>query len=196
MHFVFVPGPADPYDVSNLILPRRPLPPSLTKAVRDKLPKVTFASNPCRITYKSQEIVVFRDDLMSRMLRNTVRLKNDLSSLANKELLEMMESEEGEHLLGVSGQVDNWTDNQKGEARLKILSQFVSLLTLSATPTRIAHDALICSLFKRYWINRTSLRCPCKFGQSSGSSTKPYGCSRYQLLYVQLAYFDLTECLL
>lgn len=127
MHFVFVPGPADPYDVSNLILPRRPLPPSLTTAVRDKLPKVTFASNPCRITYKSQEIVVFRDDLMSRMLRNTVRLKNDLSSLANRELLEMMQSENGEQALGMSAaQMDNWTDDQKGEARSKVLSQFVS----------------------------------------------------------------------
>lgn len=139
MHFVFVPGPADPYDVSNLILPRRPLPATLTKAVRDKLPKVTFASNPCRITYKSQEIVVFRDDLMSRMLRNTVRLKNDLSSLANRELLEMMQSENGEQMLGMSAQMDNWTDDQKGEARSKVLSQFVSLrrsewLLYSSTP--------------------------------------------------------------
>lgn len=129
MHFVFVPGPADPYDVSNLILPRRPLPPSLTKAVREKLPKVTFASNPCRITYKSQEIVVFRDDLMSRMLRNTVRLKNDLSTLANRELLDMMQSAAGEQTVGMSAQTENWTDEQKGEARLKVLSQFVSDLS-------------------------------------------------------------------
>lgn len=128
MHFVFVPGPADPYDVSNLILPRRPLPPSLIKAVNEKLPKVTFASNPCRITYKSQEIVVFRDDLMSRMLRNTVRLKNDLSALANRELLERMQSETGEQTVGISGRMEQWTDDEKGEARLKVLSQFVGVL--------------------------------------------------------------------
>lgn len=64
---------------------------------------------------------------MSRMLRNTVRLKNDLSSLANRELLEMMQSENGEQALGMSAaQMDNWTDDQKGEARSKVLSQFVS----------------------------------------------------------------------
>jgi hypothetical protein len=126
MHFVFVPGPADPYDVSNLVLPRRPLPTFLTKGVREKLPKVTFASNPCRITFKSQEIVVFREDMMSRMLRNTVRLKNDLSALANNELLQMMQGEEGEQVLGITAAMDKWSDDQKGEARSKVLSQFVS----------------------------------------------------------------------
>lgn len=68
---------------------------------------------------------------MSRMLRNTVRLKNDLSALANRELLEMMQSAEGEQTVGMSAHMENWTDDQKGEARLKVLSQFVSQFILS-----------------------------------------------------------------
>ena len=115
-HFIFVPGPSDPFDVSNLLLPRRALPNSLVKDVKLKLPKVTFASNPCRILYKSQEIVVFRDDLMSRMLRNTVRLKSDLSSLANEQLQEEMGEEE----------LRKWGDTATAAARKQVLSRFVS----------------------------------------------------------------------
>lgn len=33
------------------------------------------ASNPCRIKFCAQEIVIFREDTMARMLRNTVRVK-------------------------------------------------------------------------------------------------------------------------
>lgn len=119
MHFIFVPGPSDPYDVSNLLLPRRALPNSLIKDIKSKLPKVTFASNPCRILYKSQEIVVFREDLMSRMLRNIVSLKNDLSALANQQLQEELAEQE----------IENVSDETMADARKKILSQFVSDLS-------------------------------------------------------------------
>ena len=120
MHYIFVPGPSDPYDVSNLILPRRPLPNSLVKDVKAKLPKVTFASNPCRIMYKSQEIVIFREDLMSRMLRNTVRLKSDLSALPNEQIREEMGEEE----------MRKWNNAAIAEARKKVLSQFVGRFLL------------------------------------------------------------------
>lgn len=33
-----------------------------------------LGSNPCRIRYFSQEIVVFREDMMGRMMRNAVRM--------------------------------------------------------------------------------------------------------------------------
>lgn len=112
MHFVFVPGPTDPYDVTNTLLPRRGLPTALVKDVKSKLPKVSFPSNPCRIIYKSQEIVVFREDLMSRMLRNTVRLKTDLASLADEQA-------------NGPDQEDMAEPADKGDARRKILSQFV-----------------------------------------------------------------------
>ncbi|KAI0251432.1 epsilon DNA polymerase [Lactifluus subvellereus] len=51
-HFVFVPGPLD-------------------LAVNS----AHMASNPCRLKFFGQELVVFRDDVMSRMLRNLVGVK-------------------------------------------------------------------------------------------------------------------------
>jgi DNA polymerase epsilon subunit 2 len=73
--FVLVPGSADP--VATALLPRPPLPSVVAGALRAKLGgRVHLASNPCRIIYFSQELVVFRDDIMARMLRNTVVLKH------------------------------------------------------------------------------------------------------------------------
>lgn len=46
----------------------------MVKTLTDKIPNITFGSNPCRIRYFSQDIVVFREDLMGRMMRNAVRL--------------------------------------------------------------------------------------------------------------------------
>lgn len=73
-HFILVPGPTDPW--SSDVLPRPPLPSAMTKALA-KVPHVVFASNPCRIQYLSQEIVVLRDDVMARMLRNCVLIKDE-----------------------------------------------------------------------------------------------------------------------
>jgi len=72
-HFVFVPGPLDL--TSNATLPRKPILSSFTSQLRAKVPKVHFATNPCRLKFFAQEIVVFREDTMARMLRNTVEVK-------------------------------------------------------------------------------------------------------------------------
>ncbi|KAH8830491.1 DNA polymerase alpha/epsilon subunit B-domain-containing protein [Flagelloscypha sp. PMI_526] len=69
-HFVFIPGPLDV--TVNSILPRKPILSSFISRLRAKVPKVHFATNPCRIKFFHQEIVIFRDDLMSRLLRNDV----------------------------------------------------------------------------------------------------------------------------
>jgi DNA polymerase epsilon subunit 2 len=74
-HFVFVPGPLDL--AVNSILPRKPLLSSFTSRLRSKIPKLHLASNPCRLKFFGQEIVIFRDDVMSRMLRNLVGVKPD-----------------------------------------------------------------------------------------------------------------------
>lgn len=70
-----VPGPLD--IARNSILPRRPLLSSFVSRMRTKVPKVHFATNPCRIKFFGQEIVIFREDTMSRMLRNTIRVKQE-----------------------------------------------------------------------------------------------------------------------
>lgn len=45
-HFVFIPGPGDP--CPGDVLPQPPLPSFFTEHLRAVLPKVSFASNPCR----------------------------------------------------------------------------------------------------------------------------------------------------
>jgi len=77
-HFVFVPGPLD--ITINSALPRRPLLSTLTGRLKSKVPKAHFATNPCRIKFFDQEIVVFREDLMARILRNVVGVKPDVKS--------------------------------------------------------------------------------------------------------------------
>jgi DNA polymerase epsilon subunit 2 len=56
--FVLVPGPIDPGLSSAL--PRRPLPEILVKDLMKNIPNVSFASNPCRIRFFTQEIVIYR----------------------------------------------------------------------------------------------------------------------------------------
>jgi len=74
-HFVIVPGPLD--ITVNSCLPRRPLLSSFTSRLKAKVPKIHFASNPCRIKFFHQEIVIFRENSMGRMLRNIVGVKHE-----------------------------------------------------------------------------------------------------------------------
>jgi DNA polymerase epsilon subunit 2 len=77
--FIFVPGPNDPW--ASTTLPRPAIPDTFTTYIRDKLPKATFTSNPARIQYFNQEIVIFREDLMGRMLRNLVSVKDEAGDM-------------------------------------------------------------------------------------------------------------------
>ncbi|KAF5387712.1 hypothetical protein D9615_000497 [Tricholomella constricta] len=77
-HFVFVPGPLD--ITVNGTLPRHHLLLSLVSRLQSRIPKVHFATNPCRIKFFDQEIVIFREDTMSRMLRNVVGVKPNVNS--------------------------------------------------------------------------------------------------------------------
>jgi len=73
--FIFVPGSSDP-GLSDC-LPRPPIPSSLISSfIIQKLPNWRFVSNPCRMTLFSQEIVIFRSDLTSRLMRHAIREPN------------------------------------------------------------------------------------------------------------------------
>lgn len=76
-YFVLVPGPLDL--TSNATLPRRPILSSFTSQLRAKIPKLHLASNPCRLKFFDQEVVIFREDTMARMLRNTVDVKPNVT---------------------------------------------------------------------------------------------------------------------
>jgi len=71
-HFVFVPGPLDPGLGS--VLPRPPIPNSIVAEFKQAVPNSTFTTNPCRIQFCSREIVVFRENLVIKMCRNSIHL--------------------------------------------------------------------------------------------------------------------------
>ncbi|KAK7790122.1 hypothetical protein R5R35_006489 [Gryllus longicercus] len=68
--FIFVPGPVDCGAVN--ILPRPPLPEWVTEEFRKVIPSAVFTTNPCRIQYCTKEIVVIREDIVTKMCRNTI----------------------------------------------------------------------------------------------------------------------------
>uniref|UniRef100_A0A7N6FET6 DNA polymerase epsilon subunit n=1 Tax=Anabas testudineus TaxID=64144 RepID=A0A7N6FET6_ANATE len=79
--FVFVPGPEDPGP--GTILPRPPLAEHITEEFRQRVPFSVFTTNPCRIQYCSQEIVIIREDLVNKMCRNCVQLPNNNLDIPN-----------------------------------------------------------------------------------------------------------------
>lgn len=68
--FIFVPAPDD--IGSPKILPRSPLPKHLTEDFRKNIPGAIFTTNPCRIQYCTKEIVVLREDILTKMCRNAL----------------------------------------------------------------------------------------------------------------------------
>ncbi|KAF7968423.1 hypothetical protein HWV62_30579 [Athelia sp. TMB] len=74
-HFVLVPGPLD--ITRNSVLPRRPILSPFVSRLKSKVQHMHATTNPCRIKFCAQEIVIFREDTMARMLRNTVRVKQE-----------------------------------------------------------------------------------------------------------------------
>ena len=78
--FVFVPGPLDP-GLGN-ILPRPPIPGCLTKYFREHVPNSIFTSNPCHLQFCTQEIVVFREDIISKLSRACIRVPRADVSMA------------------------------------------------------------------------------------------------------------------
>jgi len=68
--FLLVPGPEDPG--CGVALPRRAIPEEYTKDLRRRVKNVSFASNPSRVRFYTQEIVLFREDLIKKMQRHCV----------------------------------------------------------------------------------------------------------------------------
>lgn len=68
---------------------RPAIPNSITEELRRKVPGAVFTSNPCRLLYCTREIVILREDIVTKMCRNCVRFPTDgdipahVSSLAH-----------------------------------------------------------------------------------------------------------------
>ncbi|XP_012526745.1 DNA polymerase epsilon subunit 2 [Monomorium pharaonis] len=73
--FVFVPGPHDLG--SPKILPKPSLPKCIIEEVRKMLPNAIFTTNPCRIQYCTKEIVILREDMLTKMCRNALHFPKE-----------------------------------------------------------------------------------------------------------------------
>lgn len=71
-HFVFVPGPLDLTESPSSLYPRKAIFLPAASRLKTRVPNLHLATNPCRILFCGQEIVIFRDDLMARVMRNCV----------------------------------------------------------------------------------------------------------------------------
>lgn len=67
---VLIPAPDDP--IAPAILPRTGLSESLCSGLKRLVPRTILASNPCRLQYCTQQIVVCRADLVTKLCRNTI----------------------------------------------------------------------------------------------------------------------------
>ncbi|KAK9369778.1 DNA polymerase alpha/epsilon subunit B-domain-containing protein [Lipomyces kononenkoae] len=87
--FIFVSGDNDPWGSTAsaggpMLWPQRSVPEIFTSQVRRTLKKVIWASNPSRLCYFSQEIVILRDDLAGRLRRNNIRFKSGPLTTSDK----------------------------------------------------------------------------------------------------------------
>lgn len=74
-HLVLVPSLDDP--ASAKILPRPPLPKYLCQNLIKSFPRTSLATNPCRLQYCTQEIVVCNADLVKKFCRNAIFFPQD-----------------------------------------------------------------------------------------------------------------------
>lgn len=67
---ILIPAPDDP--VAPVILPRTGLAEAICTDLKHLLPRTILATNPCRLQYCTQQIVVCRADLVTKLCRNTI----------------------------------------------------------------------------------------------------------------------------
>ena len=60
-YFVFVPGPED-FSLFNGF-PKYPFIPSIIEKMKEKIPNIINATNPCRFSFFGKEVVIYRDYL-------------------------------------------------------------------------------------------------------------------------------------
>ncbi|KAK9498585.1 hypothetical protein O3M35_003185 [Rhynocoris fuscipes] len=68
--FIIIPGPRD-NPVAN-ILPKPELPDLLLEGFKNYVKNVKLGTNPCRIQYCTQEIILLREDVVTKLCRNSI----------------------------------------------------------------------------------------------------------------------------
>ena len=87
-YFVFVPGPDDLSLFNGF--PKYPFIPSLIEKMKEKIPNIINATNPCRFTLFGKEVVICRDDLNKKLSRNSI---NDIENSNNNAIGDNIQSE-------------------------------------------------------------------------------------------------------
>lgn len=109
---VLIPGINDPWQSShslggsNLnVLPQRSIPKIFTNRLERLLPKGNLIAgwNPIRINYLSQEIVLMKDDIISKFKRNSIIFSNDLE-MENLRLMKEKENDGQIHAADINTQ--------------------------------------------------------------------------------------------
>lgn len=76
---ILVPSSEDP--TAPNILPRAPIPMLLAAGLLKAWPRTRLTTNPCRLQYCTQQIVVCRLDLMAKFCRNTLHFPTDIERI-------------------------------------------------------------------------------------------------------------------
>ena len=122
--FLIVPGPGD-VGACGHIAPRKPVPECFihdytstrggsTSGPRGSIRHLTFASNPCRLRFYTQEIVVFREDLLRRFQKHSLLQelckRSRQAALAHSEQEEDTGSHKARHSVSMIGEDDDGAD--------------------------------------------------------------------------------------
>ncbi|XP_017769233.1 PREDICTED: DNA polymerase epsilon subunit 2 [Nicrophorus vespilloides] len=85
--FVFVPGMMDP--CTPHIVPRISLPSIISSQFTKVVPNAIFTTNPCRIQYCTREIVLFRADVLAKLMQATIHKpqKDELSDCVTRTVI-------------------------------------------------------------------------------------------------------------
>ena len=70
---LLLPGPMEVGTGS--VLPFRQLPDAFTKDLKRRVPKLQVASNPCRLRFFTQEILVFKEDLLKKIQKHALPVR-------------------------------------------------------------------------------------------------------------------------
>lgn len=112
---LFVPGDNDPWastfsSGASPAWPLKSIPQLFTNRLRRVAPGAEFATNPTRIAYMSQEILVVRDDLGARLRRNQIifpELERRKAGIEEEEVHILNEDEEDELMMELALQAEN-----------------------------------------------------------------------------------------
>ena len=77
-YFVFVPGPEDLSLFNGF--PKYPFVPSIIEKMKEKIPNIINATNPCRFSIFGKEVAIYRDDLNKKLSRNSINGNENLDN--------------------------------------------------------------------------------------------------------------------